>query len=277
MAQLSGSGMNFGTSVNGTSAWLFIGTNSTYPGDPGIGIDLGNTPATYNPTLWQTDFSTTSGAPLASVLLCDPRIDLLSAMVTYSPANNTLSISCSDTVFPSVGNIDLMTARIVLSQALLDATTPGQSDSFDWFLMSTISSQLFLDITNGSELWHPVHSASNISSSIGAYFSSATKAWSDGYQKTDLFSTVILDAVKQEERMVLVASMLFTISAGVLAIFVLGLGTAQLRMQQGTPLGIRSLEEALGGIQMGDMSLVTLPLQVLNRRRQVLGHNTELN
>ena len=127
---------------------------------------------------------------------------------------------------------------------------------------STVSRQLFLQdpyYYYDHNITPPVASISNISSSIQLYASSGTKAWSDGYTAPNTFSTVVLDAVKHEEKLVLMASVAFTVTVGVLVVLVFGLAIVQLGMKQGKPLGIASLDEALGGIPMGDMTLVTLP------------------
>jgi hypothetical protein len=256
---------NFRTYYNGTSAWLFAGTNTSYPKKPASStiFDLRNIPATFNATGWPvwSNYSSTGLAYLVSVLLCNPIMNLSSGRITFSPASNTLSVS-SDTLH-SVGNIDIETAMIALAQSLLDVTmiegvfvSSSRSTA-----VSTLSAQLFLGSSNNLSL--PTRSLSDMSSSLNKYVSFATKAWSDGYRSPGIFSTITVDGVTQEEKLVLMASVSFTVAAGVLAVLVLVLTAAELRVKQGKPLGIRSLEEAFGEIQLEDMSLVTLPLRIL--------------
>lgn len=254
---------------NATSAWLFIGSNATYLQTASAIIDFSGISATYNSTFWyisEDSYNTTWGAYLASMLLCEPVMNFSIANVRYSPLNNTLSVMPEVLDLPSVGNIDFFSATNALAQCLLDATSMQQAPltylGHDT-AVSALSTQLFLQPINHADGKLHLLSASNISSSIGQYFSIATKAWSDGYRAPGKFSTKVVDAVKGEERLALVASVPFTIIAGVLVVLVLGFTVVQLKVRQGTPLGIGSLEQVLGSIQMGDMSLVTSPLQAL--------------
>jgi len=120
------------TSSSGISAWLFIGTNSSFTGQysgngsPFYPLDLGDVPASYNNTPgWTVSDPTSiprSGAPLASVLLCDPKLELSSTYVTYTTVNNSLSISL-EALQSRVGNISPASAALVLAQSLLGATS----------------------------------------------------------------------------------------------------------------------------------------------------------
>jgi hypothetical protein len=90
-----------------------------------------------------------------------------------------------------------------------------------------------------------VKSASNISSIIGSYVSSASKANSDGFFKPGKFRTMPVDAIKDQPKLALVCSGSLTITSGVLVIMVLVLAVAELWLPVGEPLGIASLKKAL--------------------------------
>jgi hypothetical protein len=249
------------TSSDGTSAWLFIGTNSSYVFKDGLNVihyplDIGNVPATYNSTHhWSIldprqapEYEAKYKGPLATVLLCDPRMNLSSALVTLSPSNS-LSIAG---VRPSpVGNISPGSAAFVLSQSLLKVTDvdPRLND----LALNLLSARLFLQQPFNSQDNYfgtaYVRSASNISSTIGAYVSSAAKAWSDGYWETDRYSTVVRDAIEQKQSLAIVGNVPLGIVAGILAVLLLALATVQLWMARAETLGIASLKEALESIR----------------------------
>jgi hypothetical protein len=208
---------------NGISAWLFIGTNSSF-GDTIINesstnvtelfyaLDLGDIPASFNgtphwiveepvvPLSTSAAESITSGAHLASILLCDPNMKMSSAYVSFTIENNMLSITPKTLPF-RVGNISPASAGLVLAQSLLGATSydatygdPG---------LSITSANIFLQ--NPLDEYAPlsVKSAANISSTIGSYVLSASKAWSDGYYTFGKFSTISLDATKDQPKLAL--------------------------------------------------------------------------
>ena len=256
MVQSSGDNSISRTSSDGTSAWLFIGSNSSYVVYNGNGFadcpfDLGNIPASYNSTYhWilrdNNSPAETKSGPLASLLLCDPRMNLSSTLVTFSPVTNSLSVS-SEALGSSVGNISPASAALVLAQSLLDIT--DIDGTYSEPALSFVSAKLFLkqlpvnfdttfEFTN-------VSSSLEISSRIGAYVSSAAKAWSDGYWEINNRSTIAVDAVKQEPRLALAGGVSSTIIAGILAVLVLGLTAGLLGAKTAEPLGIASLKEAM--------------------------------
>jgi hypothetical protein len=247
------------TSSSGISAWLFIGSNSSFPGkDAGgkdyYGLDIGDIPASYNETFHWTisepkDLSTPSfmgaGAPLASVLLCDPKQELSSAYVTFSPATGNISI-LPEAPKSRVGNISPGSAAVVLMQSLLDATAiPSYTQDPR---LSITSSSLFLQKSpaplNHDSPTKYIKSAANISSTIGPYVSSATKAWSDGFYRPGHFSTMVFDAIQDDPTLALIGSRPLTITTGILILIILGLAVAQLWLPVGESLGIASIIKA---------------------------------
>jgi hypothetical protein len=243
------------------SAWLFIGTNSTFRdsnnGVPGTHypLDVGEAAASYSGTSHWTvsepyNTSTTSvlssGAPLASILLCDPNINMSSAYVTFTAENNTISIS--PWAIPSrVGNISPGSAADVLAQSLLGATAIDSEYSDP--VLNIVSASIFLQKPlegfYSYDRTEYVRSATNISSIIGSYVSSASKAWSDGFNAPRSFSTMSLDAIKDQPMLALVGSGPLTITTGILVIMVLVLVVPELWLPVGEPLGIASLKKAL--------------------------------
>jgi len=234
------------TSSSGISAWLFMGTNSSF--DTGeLKLDLGDVPATTNNSNWIVAecVSCPWVAAMASILLCDPQIRLSSTYVSFTRANNTLSISPS-TPPSHVGNISPASAALVLAQSLLSATAIDKA--YKYMGVNLMSASLFIQeplkgfLLPG--LYH-VRSASNISSTIGPYVLSASKAWSDGFYSPGKFSTMPVHAIKEQPRLALVGSRPLAITAGSLAIIVLGLTVVQLSLPVGEPLGIGSLTKAI--------------------------------
>ena len=243
------------TSSSGISAWLFIGSNSSFTGEPGNGspfypLDLGDVPASYNNTPGWTVAEPSdiprSGAPLASVLLCDPKLELSSTYVTYTTVNNSLSIS-SEALRSSVGNISPASAGVVLAQSLLGGTSidPDYTDPSLSVLSASIFLQKPLDRYYSFDHKEYVRSVANISSTIGPYVSSGIKAWSDGFYSNGNFSTVSVDAIQDHPELALVGNIPLTITTGILILIMFGLAVVQLWLPIGEPLGIASITKAL--------------------------------
>jgi hypothetical protein len=184
--------------------------------------------------------------PLASILLCNPRMNVSSAMVTFSPESRYVSVS-TETLGTAVGNISPGAAALLLSRSLQRVTSP---DGIDYNpLVGRAAAPIFLqERLDGNYLNTtsvPLRPVANISASIGAYVSSAVKAWADGYVTDSKKAvTVPMDAVKEVPSLALVGSVPLTIAAGVLAVIVLGLSAGLLWAMGAAPaepLGIGSL------------------------------------
>jgi len=77
-----------------------------------------------------------------------------------------------------------------------------------------------------------IRSASNISSTIGQYVSSASKAWSDGYNSPGSFTRLSVDATK-EPRLALLENGPLAVTREGLTVAVLGLMAAHLLFSMG--------------------------------------------
>jgi hypothetical protein len=243
-------------SSSGISAWIFFGSNSSYPAPSGYfyPLDLGNVPATYNDTFhWPILDSSSStppemyrnmSPPLASVLLCDPKMELSTTYVTLVTESNTLMIS-NETPPSRIGNISPGSAALVLAQSLLGATTIDCD--YTAVAICITSASIFMEepLPYAAEQLVHVRSASNISSTIGPYIASASKAWSDGLYATRNFTGISIDALKGQPKLALVASAPLTLTVGVLTFIILQLAAAELWIPVGEPLGIASLKDAM--------------------------------
>ena len=245
------SGRSPTTPSGGTSAWLFIGGNSSSL------LDLSNIPSTSNSTHHWTIGSrailsgeASQGVTLASMLVCDPRMNISSSLVKFSPESNSLSI-VGDALGASVGNISPGSAAYMLSQSLLQVTSfyneplglnpPALVGSASRAIF-TESPQIFEDDFTGVM---PLRSISDISANIGSYVSSASKAWSDGYWGSpNTLANVTLDGLKDTPTLALIGSIPLTVVTGVLIVIVSMLVVLELRVAISNPLGISSLLRA---------------------------------
>jgi hypothetical protein len=243
------------TSLSGISTWIFISTNSSFTGQySGNGpafypLDLGDVLASYNNTPgWPvSDFISIpcSGAPLRSVLPCDPKLELSSTYVTYTMVNNSLSISL-EALQSQVGNISLASMALVLVQSLLGATSIN-TDYNDPSLSITSASIFLQQPLDGFYLFDHkeyIRSVANISLTIRPYITSGTKAWSNGFYLPRKFSTMSVNAMQDHPELALVGSIPLTITARILIPIMLGLAVVQLWLPIGEPLGIASIIKA---------------------------------
>jgi hypothetical protein len=216
-------------------------------------LDLGNVSATYNDTFhWPiADSENTTpeiyrdiSPPLASVLLCDPKMVLSTTYVTLVTESNMLMIS--DETLPSrIGNISPGSAALVLAQSLLGATMIDCNYQSVALCMTAASIFMQEPLPYVAEQVVHVRSASNISSTIGPFVASASKAWSDGLYASQNYTGISMDALKGQPKLALVASAPLTITVGVLAFIILQLAAAELWIPVGEPLGIASLKDAM--------------------------------
>jgi hypothetical protein len=176
-------------------------------------------------------------------------MNMSSAMITFSPESRTLSVSTKALDTP-VGNISPASAALLLSRALTRVTNPD--GNFVRPVISRGAAYIFLQQRpNTSEAFQigggdrlTLLTASEISGTIGAYVSSAAKAWADGYWGVvDRRASMEVDAIEEVQSLALVGSLPLTIAAGVLGVILLGLVVGQLRTAtgEGEPLGIGSL------------------------------------
>jgi hypothetical protein len=107
------------TTSDTNSAWLIIGGNASSR----IDLASGGIPVARNSThRWQIGSNppkeTIVGREDLANVLCDPRMNLSSAMVTFSPESRSLSVS-PKTLDTAVGNISPTSATHLLTRALL--------------------------------------------------------------------------------------------------------------------------------------------------------------
>lgn len=71
------------------------------------------------------------------------------------------------------------------------------------------------------------------------------KAYSDGYLGPNNFSTMVVDAMQDEQRLALVGSVPLTVISGALSVLVIGLTIVLLRTSDREPLNITTLKKVL--------------------------------
>lgn len=213
-------------------------------------LDLSGVPSTLNSTGgWITSTHACAGScsqPLASILACNPRMSVSSALVTFSSSDRSLSVAPDDLPY-TVGNIPSQTAPIFLSQCLESSTRLSQNTMTS--NLTDISRKLFIQGVSSPEESPAtpltVKPAFNISSDIGPYVTSAMKAYSDGYLGPNNFSTMVVDAMQDEQRLALVGSVPLTVISGALSVLVIGLTIVLLRTSDREPLNITTLKKVL--------------------------------
>jgi hypothetical protein len=209
--------------VTSRSAYLFLGSNSTLDPTTAAGfrnstLDLSGIPATYN----ASGFVLTDGAnrsetgfyapPLATVLECDPRMNISSVTVALE-TNQALRV-VSDSSSPArIGNIPEGAATILLSQALLSATSTPEPYGDTNTVMNYVCASMFMaDPSLSSDSGTRPLDLATISANVDAYMSSASKAYAGGYQPADdslpigNFSTMLVNGEMEEHKVALVTN-----------------------------------------------------------------------
>jgi hypothetical protein len=182
--------------LSGVSAYLFLGSNSTI--SPAINstsvntsIDLSNLPTIFDPEGFTGFFTSDRSlrAPLATVLVCTPKLELMSRSVLLFPtANRTepdISILSNFDV-PSPVNIHPQAARNLFS-VILNATvmsndpfniTDRGSVNYNW-----VSATMLLSDTDNDNITSvPPLDLATINKNVDKYSLSAFKAFISGYQ-----------------------------------------------------------------------------------------------
>lgn len=202
-------------SVN-TSAYLFIGGNRTLP-NPRVSppepfaVDLGNIPTTFVPSgVGITAASEIFIGPLASVLICDPHLNISGGRVRLSK-DGTVNVIASGR--PPIGNIASSAANLIFTTALqtaLFAVEPLEINNF----VNNVAAVMFM--ANSSVDWNsarniPPLDLATINKNVDTFMLSAAKAFLDGYRKsgtavTARFDLVTVPAIGQQERLALMTS-----------------------------------------------------------------------
>ncbi|KAJ3575935.1 hypothetical protein NP233_g756 [Leucocoprinus birnbaumii] len=220
----------------GTSAYLFIGGNSTFvnsratPAAP-FAINLGTLPATFV----TQGVGVTAGSdialegPLASVLVCDPHIDISGGRVRLLNDGTVEVISSGQS---ARGSFPISAANLIFSNALQVALI-GLEPLEVANLVNNVASDMFMP-SNGSIDWNTVENVPpldlpTINKNVDTFMSSAAKAFIDGYRKTGASTIPTFDqdsvaGIGQEQRLALTTSrglFITTIVVDVIALLLL--------------------------------------------------------
>jgi hypothetical protein len=206
-------------SADGSSGFLFLGTNTTLELiTSDIGVDLSNISSYYNANgISISSVGEVEGAfpgpPLAAMLKCNPNFSLAPAIVQLA-SNGTLSVS-RDSYKGStpVGNLPHFEAATLLSQALLSSVAlMDQDNNADdaYIQSSSLSDAMFLNAStvgydNVLSQQTPVSPLplQTIGANVDRFMSSAVKAFANGYSAPGNVSTISVPGSIQEERLVL--------------------------------------------------------------------------
>jgi hypothetical protein len=227
------------------SAYLFFGDNSTTSSQSAINLSgLPTTPIPQDVASIHLEsgdiYNSNQGVytpPLASTLVCDPRMNITGGIVTVN-TNGTLHVDSAD--LPSIGNIPLAAARIIFSQGLLGAV--GATDIYgngstgiNYIAAKIFMSDPSMDTSASPTGIRPL-SLDTINSNINAAIGTAAKAYIDGYQPAGAtsgnflpignLSTMTVHATVQQPRVALMTSK----PLWVMNIFLAGITMALLAM-----------------------------------------------
>lgn len=212
------------TSTNGTSAFLFLGSNSSlYQQEQGSGgIDLTNLPSLYNTTGFPLQQPGVSGVDssysprLASMLLCDPQTTISSNIVTLDSLGNMVITGDPAT---SIGNLKQTTADVITFKGLTAAVAlmDQPSVSSPQILASTVAEALFMSgsITDWTppKAQVPPASLQSINRNMDRFMTSAAKAYSNGFVLPGVTSLVGVDATMQSQTLALTGAKAMLIAA----------------------------------------------------------------
>ncbi|KAF9443443.1 hypothetical protein P691DRAFT_842742 [Macrolepiota fuliginosa MF-IS2] len=145
--------------LNGTSVYLFLGGNSTISVNTtnidNSWIDLSGLPTLYNPSQFIAYHPTSLvvdwvNSPLATLLVCQPGINLTTGLVKIAINSNILApdVTVYDVSKAApLGNIDPKAANLLFSIALSTASNVADQNgdqAIDWINFSSIASKLFM-------------------------------------------------------------------------------------------------------------------------------------
>jgi hypothetical protein len=183
-------------SLTGVSAYLFLGSNSTVPPEfnatsVNTSIDLSDLPTIYNPNGFTGRFTSTRSlrAPLATVLVCTPKLEFMSRSVLLFPTANRTDPDItilSNFDVPSPVNIHPQAAQNLFS-VILNATimstdpfniTQRGSVNYNWVSATMLLSRIEEE---DSASFAPFN-LTTINQNVDKYTLSAFKAFISGYQ-----------------------------------------------------------------------------------------------
>lgn len=196
---------------NGTSAYLFLGGDSQFPianrDNPNLTyIDLSGLPRHHDQRQYAVLESRTAerwfSAPLATILLCSPRLELTTGQVILQPTANltTTDITVTKTGLPdSPANIHPDSAAIIFGEALMLTVGLPDDDSglfdirnstinFNTINFNTITAEMFLASPTSGE-WQNASAIrplplDEINKRMNEYMLSGLKAFTSGFHPT---------------------------------------------------------------------------------------------
>ncbi|KAF5359613.1 hypothetical protein D9756_003507 [Leucocoprinus leucothites] len=259
------------TQVEGTSAYLLLGGNSSVPvnstSQTEAWIDLSGLPSMFSSGGFTRtrDHFPPLHAPLATLLICDPRLGLTSGTVRLRPTPG-LQVHDVTVLTPNiagrVGNIDDSATRTLFANVLTSAI--NQPDSIPWLrtldfiYINAVSARMLLSIPPTRPLnWSAIGAITpldlvTINHQLNDFTLSALKAFTSGdkgddnaiQQVTDVYATVV-DAKSTSATLALATSIQFAILHSVLftTILVALAGLAYLNRTQGrVPFDLKSIK-----------------------------------
>lgn len=218
--------INVPTGQNGNhfSAFLFLGgnwtltLNRTSNGPDRIASIIDLTGLSTYASLGFTSNSTAPedknfiGPPLASILICDPQMNVSGGQVTLYQNRSLLVTSANRS---AVGNIPIPAARVLLSQSLLEAISVREpygdtSTSINYIAASLFMSDPTIDDTS-RPFGIPPLKLDAINQKMDIFLASAAKAYTDGYRSAGQlslgdFRTISVAAMGQRQRLKLITS-----------------------------------------------------------------------
>jgi len=200
-----------------TIATLFVGGNGTFHKNPtspppaSFAIDLGTLPSTFvSAGVGVNIGGQPFVGPLASVLICDPHLDITGGRVQLS-SDGTIAII--DSGRPVIGNIPPSAANLIFTNALQGALISIEPLEISNGV-NNVASIMFM--ANSSVDWNsaqniPTLDIATINKNMDIFMLSAAKAFLDGYRKagtspTPTFDLTTISATGQEQRLALTTS-----------------------------------------------------------------------
>jgi hypothetical protein len=263
------------TNVNGQSAYLFLGGNGTLgnstinleglPTVPTTSIVIqrkpGNHPGPFQ-ELAPPLVSLASLVPLATVLVCDPQMNVTGGIVSLDNGNILTPIKSG---LAPVGNIFPSAARIIFSESLVQAVGWIEGSQIDANYINHVAALIFmadptLDVVSSPTGIRPLD-LSTINRNMDEFVGSAAKAYADGYYPrigdkgirlpTGDFTNMTVNATHQEMRIMIAPNEPLWIVTIVLVAMVMTLTTALLlRMGVYEPFTFDNVLKVAWGVEL---------------------------
>ncbi|KAF9443830.1 hypothetical protein P691DRAFT_840564 [Macrolepiota fuliginosa MF-IS2] len=229
-------------SYTGLSAYMFLGGNSTVAVNSTslseAWVDLNGLPSTFNPDGFATHHHSSSAvdwvrAPLATILICDPRLRFVTGSVLLNPSTN---LTATDITVRSIGgiaspgNIDPTTAKTLFTAAL--TTAIGSVDlvaalrAIDFSNFNSVAAYMLLALP-ASRDWDNLSAIrpldiKTINRNVDSFTLSALKSFTSGYRPgadiraSESVSAAVVKAQYTSGRLSLATSVQFAVLHSVL-------------------------------------------------------------